>query len=419
MQHNQLILFDLAVGGHHGAYLWNFVSDWKRLNVPASLSLVVAPQFVEQHAEVVDLIRQSADQSIHLFPISAEELANIKRQRSSIARAFAEWDIFCHYATRLQATQGLLMYFDPFQLPIVFGKRSPCPVSGIYFRPTFHYAEFGNFRPTWKEAIRQWRQKLLLTLSLRSGQLNSLFCIDPYAIDAISALSPVKAIHLSDPIKIDHALIEQDLRSELGIERDRKILLLFGRVSGRKGIHQLLESIQHLDPATCEKICLLIVGEIPASERSGIHAQIETIAPQTTAQIILDERYVTESEVSAYFQLADIVLAPYQRHVGMSGILLQAAAAQKPVLSSNYGLMGRLTEQYELGLAVQSEDAIAIARGIDQMLNSSIEDLCKLEKMNELTQLNLAEKFSTALISHLVPDTVDALSPPAASISVV
>lgn len=407
--HDRLVLFDLAVGGHHGTYLWHFVNYWNQHNVPATLNLVVAPNFAEQHGEVVDLIQQNSSDRIHLFPISPDELAKINRQRSLIARTFAEWEVFCHYAAMLQATQGLLMYFDALQLPLAFGKKSPCPVSGIYFRPTFHYAQFENFRRTRKEAIRQWRQKFLLKLILRSRQFNSLFSLDPYAVQAIERLSSsAKAFHLPDPVAIDStpSISTADLRLQLGIEPDRKVLLLFGRISGRKGVYKLLESVQHLSAKTCEKICLLIVGQIPDSERERIYSQIAAIEHLKTTQVILHEQYVAESEVSAYFQLADLVLAPYQQHVGMSGILLQAAAAKRPVLSSNYGLMGKLTQTYQLGLAIRAEDPQEIAQGIEKMLNSPTQALLNAEKMDAFVQLNLAEKFAETLVSQLVQDAL-------------
>ena len=45
----------------------------------------------------------------------------------------------------------------------------------------------------------------------------------------------------------------------------------------------------------------------------------------------------------------------------MSAVLVRAAAAGKPVLSSDYGLMGQLVKTQQLGQAVDAESPVAVA----------------------------------------------------------
>jgi glycosyltransferase involved in cell wall biosynthesis len=80
------------------------------------------------------------------------------------------------------------------------------------------------------------------------------------------------------------------------------------------------------------------------------------------------DEFVPEEDVQLYYRSADIILAPYQRHVGMSGVLVNAAAAQKPLLCSNYGLMGEITRQWQLGLTVDSTSPDEIAKGLTEFL---------------------------------------------------
>jgi glycosyltransferase involved in cell wall biosynthesis len=48
----------------------------------------------------------------------------------------------------------------------------------------------------------------------------------------------------------------------------------------------------------------------------------------------------------------------------MSGAMVRAAAAGRPLLASNYGLMGEMIRRHSLGLTVDSSMPDEIARGI-------------------------------------------------------
>ncbi len=401
---SQIVLFDLAVGGHHGTYIWHLVKHWSQTEVPATLNIVVAPQFLNQHLEVVELVRQNPKPNLNLVTISAAEFAMISSQSSIVKRAFAEWKIFCLYARQFKADQGMVMQFDHLQLPIVLGKRAPCAIAGIYFRPTFHYIQFANYTSTWKDAIRRWRQKLLLVLALRSGQVNTLFSLDPFAPDSIAKLTAeVKVIHLSDPVvphPLEPARCDQ-LKTQLKIDPHRQIFLLFGKLDPRKGTYQLLEAIRQLPQELSQKLCLLFVGQIPHLEQPKLTSYIAEISAQTSAQVLIHNEFVSESDMPLYFQLADVVLAPYQRHVGMSGILLQAAAAQKPVLASNYGLMGELVRRYQLGVAINSEHPSEIAQAMSELLWNGTSSVTQPSHMQAFVEQNLADKYINTMISHL------------------
>jgi glycosyltransferase involved in cell wall biosynthesis len=294
------------------------------------------------------------------------------------------------------------MYFDTCELPLVLGTKSPCPFSGIYFRPTFHYGEFTNHKFSWKDRFQQLREKLFLSRILRNSKLKNLFCLDAFAVKHLDKFNThVRAITLPDPLQILNPSETQlkNLKKELGIKETRQVFLLFGALTARKGIYQLLDAIATLPPDLCQKMCLLLVGE------SNIQAQMKTkidiICQSKPIQIIGRYEFVPEQDVQAYFQMADVILAPYQRHVGMSGILLLAAAAQKPVLSSNYGLMGEIVRRYELGLTVDSTVPQAIAKGLTRFLVEDSDKLCDRAKMKSFAEQNSAEEFARVIFEHL------------------
>ncbi len=237
---------------------------------------------------------------------------------------------------------------------------------------------------------------------LRHSLLQTLFCLDPFALQHINSLyHKAKAIHLPDPVLPPSNLPQINLEQKLQIEPGRQVFLLFGALNGRKGIYQLLEAIALLPPELCQQLCLLFIGQANSTDKDLIEAKIKSICAAKPIQIITQYDFISDIEVQAYFQLTDVVLAPYQRHVGMSGILLLAAAAQKPVLSSNYGLMGEIVRQYSLGIAVDSTVPEQIAQGLTHCLIKSTDYLGDRAKMQAFAAQNSAQKFAQTLIEHI------------------
>jgi len=324
-----------------------------------------------------------------------------------MVRSFQEWQVLCDYAQKLQASHCLVMYFDTCQMPLGLGQKPPCLISGIYFKPSFHYPYFAPADWTWKERLQQWREKILLKQVLRQPQLHTLFNLDPLVGQYIDRLSRPfsKAISLPDPVQITSVSVSQitQLRQRLSIAEGRQVFLLFGALNGRKGIYQLLEAIAQLPEALGEKMCLVLVGQANSQEQVQMLCQIETLLHHSPVQIISHYEFVPEADVPIYFQMADVVLAPYQKHIGMSGILIWAAAAQKPVLSSNYGLMGELVRRYQLGLAVDSSRPADITQGLAQFLQAPITTFGNPQQMRLFATQNSAKRFAQTLCQRLLP----------------
>jgi glycosyltransferase involved in cell wall biosynthesis len=236
-------------------------------------------------------------------------------------------------------------------------------------------------------------------------QLQNLFCLDPFVVKHLAQFgSNATAIHLPDPVQIYETPEEPHLKKfkeSLGIESGRKVFLLFGALyDGRKGIHQLLEAISMVSPTVCQKLCLLLVGQLFGTKESPIQKRIVEISSSLPVQIILRDEFIPEQDVPLYFQSADVILAPYQRHIGMSGILVQAAAAQKPLLSSDYGLMGEITRHWQLGLAVDSTVPSELAKALTRFLLEEIEGLSDRAKMKIFAEQNSSENFARLIFQQ-------------------
>ncbi len=405
----KLMIFDLAIGGHYPGYIKHLVRYWCQHNLAGSLDIVVLPEFFKEHSDVIDVVSSYKTNNVNYISISPQEAENLSPRDSALSRArrsFEEWKLIYKYAEKLKPEHCLIMFFDTRQYPLALHNKLPCPFSSIYFRPTFHYHSFIERQTSWGEQLQQWREKFFMSRIMRHRQLTTLFCLDPFVVKHLAQFKGnVKSVFLPDPVHTydSYQPAPEALKSSLGIAPNRQIFLLFGGLAERKGIFQLLEATSLLTAQISQRLCILLVGPMGFDPQQKL--RMDKCIDQTTlsqdVQIIVEDRFIPDREIQSYFQMADVILAPYQRHVGMSAILVRAAVAQKPVLSSDYGLMGEIARRYRLGLTVDSTEPKAIAQGIAKFLLKSPVELCDRNKMKLFAKQNTAENFSRTIFKNL------------------
>ena len=101
------------------------------------------------------------------------------------------------------------------------------------------------------------------------------------------------------------------------------VVLCFGLMRPYKGIDVLLEAWRGIDAAE-----LWVVGH-PRMDISGLRAQ----APPNVRFV---PRFITDTEIPAYFERADLVVLPY-REIDQSGVLFTALGYGSPLLLSAVG----------------------------------------------------------------------------------
>jgi glycosyltransferase involved in cell wall biosynthesis len=404
----KLMFFDLSINGHHPAYIQHLIQFWGESKLPISLDIVVSPKFIQHHADITDLAIEYSHKCIRFVPILEEEETALKSRGSGLSRvqrSFQEWQLLCRYAEKLKADHCLILYFDTYQIPLAFAKVSPCPISGIYFRPTFHYQDFVQYRLSWGNRIQQFREILLLKRVLQNSQLKALFCLDPFVVKTIQNFQKqVNIFPLADPV-LEQSVSDievMQLRRQLEIQEGKSVCLLFGALTGRKGIYELLDALLLLTENLQKKLCIVLAGQTNLHEQERIITRIAAVHSACTVKIISRFEFISESDLPVYFKMADIILAPYQHHVGMSGILLHAAVAGKPVLSSNYGLMGEMVRQYSLGLAIDSSKPAEISNGLFHLLSSNVEQYYDIDRMKIFAKNNSAEKFASSIFDNIL-----------------
>lgn len=387
----KIILFDSIIDGHHSDYLSHPIRYWKE-NEPVQNQLIVVTSeaFRSTFNELA-----SGHENIIFDPIN-EEVRQQLLQSNAFKRSFDEWSCVVGYNKKHLPTHTLLMYFDLFQVGIAWGASSPTPVSGIYFRPDFHYQH-----TTLKSKINSFRKKFFLQQVLKRKAFKNLFCLDQSAVKRIQSFTThPHIIPLPDPVAVHPQTPEQirQLGVQLQLDPYRQSFLLFGHLDDRKGIEPFLKAVQLLPSAQQQKVSLILAGR-PASESYRQHLDTLIANLPSTIQVIRFFDKVPEKQIQTFFDLSDYVLALYQNHVGMASVVIRAAVSKKPVIGANYGYLKEVIEKEQLGVTVESTSPEAIATLLADVLETGVSYSVDIQE--KFAQDNSVEAFTRTLFSRL------------------
>jgi glycosyltransferase involved in cell wall biosynthesis len=388
-----ILLFEPDSSGHHPGYLYHLIINFLENDYPFNLVMLVAPDFFEKHPQI---IQKTISPRVRWIKFSDSEFTKWQKIKvqSVTKRSFFEWDLLRKYIIDTKSVYAFLMYIDYLQIALLTQKMLPCPVSGILFRPTLvNYPAHSV-----KEMLNAWRKNLTLKLFVKNKSLDSLFNLDPFATKFIQQnWQTNKVKFLPDPVQVYPSTKSvEDFRKQLNIEPNRKVFLIFGFLDSRKGISEVMEAIAKIDREKASKGTLLIVGPWEESERNKFDSTISEILQSSDFQIIIKDEFVQDEDIQSYFEVSDYILALYTKHIGMSAIMVRAAAAQKPFLTHNFGLMGKIVSENQLGMLVEND----LPEKMEMLLTENIEVGDKL-KMKDFAELNSAENYAKVILQGI------------------
>ena len=403
-----IVLLDLYAGGHRGQYVRQLIEYWAAQALPGRLTVAVPPEFLDLHMDVQALIEATDGVEVEVLDMPAQMTVVAL---SELQKGRLHGQVLREVVTRLRPDHCVLLYFDHAQLALAMDSRFSFPVtlSGIYFRPSFHYHRFDGPAPGWKERLRDGRKRMVLKAALRNPHLTHVFSLDPYAVPDVEALGGgAYIVALPDGITPRPALLPPEAQhQQWGVEEGRKVVLMFGGINARKGIHEVLAALLLLPPELQQAYCLVVSGHIQDAEKKEIMAGIQQVREATAVQVIVDDRFVEEEEIQGVVAAADLVLLTYQRHVGSSGVLVRAAHAGVPVLGSDYGLVGEHLRRRHLGLAVDAASPQAIAEGLAQGLANLQALPFNADDARRFAEENTAERFAETIFLHALDAIIE------------
>jgi glycosyltransferase involved in cell wall biosynthesis len=408
-----LTLFEFWPSGHTPNYVRLIIEAYRKHRV-GCLRVIVSRRFLDQHQFVFDGFENLPGSPVRWVALDGVDEAALNAGHAYFAGIGPKlehlptlhWELVVKYGRRFPSRHILLMNLDLYPLALSTGRPAPADFSGIFFLPHFHYRCASTDRPHWPSVAYSLQERLALRL-LNHPQLRIAFFLDPNVANSLKGKCTAQVVHLRDPVRLpqNHATHADKVgaRLRLGIPDGRRLFLFFGDIGGRKGLWELIHSLSALTTEEMQHICLAIVGYAEPHFEQHLAPTLERLATATPLSITRRAAYVDEAELGDWFTATDVVLAPYINHVGMSGILLLAAAFRRPVISQDFGPMGRLTRDYRLGLAVNPSDPSALADAIRSFLGDTPPPAFDPEIAYALAKKQSHEKFTNALFEKLEP----------------
>ena len=401
MNEKHLALFDPYTGGHHGLFIQHLVQYWGHHKIPGTLELMVTAAFLERHKHVSHLISTYPGSNIIVNAIDPLPPLSGPATRALIQHDLLQGKLVQSALNTSRASHVLFMYFDHLQLSLAtrLRRHKAVHMAGIYFRPSFHYPIHAQTKQSFSQAVKQLRKKIQLRFALKNPALKTLFSLDPYVVPYIQRMHKhTRVVALPDGVELETS---STLPASWTIEKGRVLALCFGSLARRKGTFKLLEAVQHLAPEMQSRLALVFAGSVIKSEREAFYDQVAYARDHTQVQVVIDDRFVKDEEVHAMIKRADLVLVPYQHHIGSSNVLIRAAHAGIPVLGTNYGLMGAQIVEHKLGTALDSTSPLAIAEGMVTYLTSQSPPGFDMTSAKKFGTSNSANAYAETILSSL------------------
>jgi glycosyltransferase involved in cell wall biosynthesis/peptidoglycan/xylan/chitin deacetylase (PgdA/CDA1 family) len=197
-------------------------------------------------------------------------------------------------------------------------------------------------------------------------------------------LSPdhIKVVHNGIPVTQFQAAAEttRNIRQELGIAEDRKIIALVGRMYPVKG-HARMLHILKLVAQQCPQVLLLVIGDGPEREACERLADAHELRGHV--------RFLgTRHDVPVLLKASDLLVIPSVSE-GLSTVAIEAHAIGKPVVSFAVGGVPEVVTDQVNGRLIDPKDLAGFARAVVELLNDE-------EKRRALGAegLRSAERFS-------------------------
>lgn len=158
----------------------------------------------------------------------------------------------------------------------------------------------------------------------------------------------------------------QDIRTQRNIGKDVCLVLMQGMLKPYKGVIFLLEAWRQLCSQNLNAR-LLIVGTADSEFEREIRAKISYLGIKDS--VSLDFRYISDEELSSYYQASDIVVYPY-KSITASGALMTGLSFQKPIVVTRLPAFQEVLVEGESALFVSFGDVEGFAACLLQLIES-------------------------------------------------
>ena len=273
------------------------------------------------------------------------------------------------------------------------------PFTGVFVSPKFHIYKMCLSMST----LKNWSRNFLFKRLLKIQTLKRLLTFEQSFVDH----AKYNYKDLSNKVSFipDFGLIElqsskKDARLKLGINQNSKVILVYGSLSLRKGIKELLNIMYN--KKLINNLVILLSGKADREIIELIN-DIKIINLISSKRLIINFKFHNAFEEQQAFAAADAIWLGYtQGFASSSGVLFQAIKANLLVIGQPQGIIGLYTKKYKLGVIVSPNNKDQVAEKIFDLFNNYkfyFDQGIKSRKF--LNDLHSPSKYSEVLIKSL------------------
>lgn len=187
---------------------------------------------------------------------------------------------------------------------------------------------------------------------------------------------------------------KEDFRQKYVIPQNRSIFLHFGSMGRKKGTLEILRSIACLPKEEQEKYCFVFAGCIQPVVHDEFYQRVKDLRANSSTQILVFDQFCSYEFLAGWCAACDAILVPYLEAYNSSGCIGYAAQFNKPVIGPEYGLLGKLIKEYQLGVQVPEMDTPHLLDAYKEVRRYTINGV-------EYLQENSVENFCSAIFSDV------------------
>ena len=283
-----------------------------------------------------------------------------KKAARDLAALCAEWDIrlvHCHYL-REHYTALLAKKYRP-DLRVVY---------------TNHFVLANDFVTRFTNRIMDKKQDQIIAVCNRGKEQ---LVANGWSGERIQVI-----FNAVDPAAWAGGRADSTLRSELGLEEGRFVMLCASRFAEDKGHRYLIDSVKRLTELTAASFTLVLAGDGPLLEPAK--AQVKELGLEDKV-VFLGFR----QDMKNLFHAADLYVNS-SRHEALSFLIIEAMAAGLPVIATDMGGNSDIVnDEAGCGLLVEYDNPDSMAAAMKRFL----EDPAFLARCRENAGRAVAEKF--------------------------
>ncbi len=384
------IIYDIEISGHHLEYISHLINYIINNNIDEEMKyvFVVHENFKQQYNSLFGEFKEN--KNLMIFEISALDICHLFKG-NVLKRSLNNYKFLISKAKIFNASFVILLHFNVFMLSLIL-FRNRFKISGILFHQ-FYRLEKNTISQKLKY-LRKHIQTKLLTLN---NQITDIYILnDNSTVNSLNSKFRTDIFTmLPDPIPEWKIIDNYNIRKKYRINNNKKIFLHTGSLEERKGVFEILNAMECLEPKYHQEFVLFILGKADVYNDGIINEKIKNLKIKNLKiEIIYKNEFISNSLLKTFFDQCDCVLIPYKKIESSSGIIGHAIFSGKTIIGPDNGLIGEILRDYGNSVLLDEITPETISIAIKQFLTNDF----PIKNWEEYILTHTPDLFATIIL---------------------